>query len=84
MGGQFFIGLEEMFGDDPDLGKYWNIIGVSLPPGDNVEMEMALNPGPGYQAQVEADIETVRMHHPLEDGQGLTNLEHQVQEFGLI
>jgi len=68
-----------MFRYHPNLGKNRDKIGVAGPPRDDMKMEVAFHPGPGDHPQVKADVEAVRVHDPLQDGDGHPDLVHEVQ-----
>ncbi len=74
MGRQAFISLTEVLRNHPDIGKYRDEVGVAVPAGDDMKMEMAFHPGPGDDPQVEAHVEAVGVHDPLQNGQGLPDL----------
>src|SRR3954469_18654337 len=71
---QFVVELRHRLRDDADVGDDGHEVGVAVPAGDDVLVEVAGNACAGAAAQVDADVEALGAHpifEELDDGGGL-------------
>jgi len=61
MGVKLVIRIIQVFRHNSDITQYRHEIGITIPPGDYVEMEMLLNTGASYFPLINPDIKTVRV-----------------------
>ncbi len=59
-------GLVQRFGDHAGIGEHGHEIGVSDPPGHEVGVNVVFDSGSGSGSDIEAEIETVRVHEMFE------------------
>lgn len=57
--GEFLVKLLRGLGDDADIADNAHEVGVAIPAGDDVLVEVAGDAGPGAAAEVDAEIEAL-------------------------
>jgi hypothetical protein len=76
--GEPIIGFRQMLGDNARVSKDRHVIGIPLPPGDDVEMEMIIDPCPCYLPYIGTDIKAVRGEDLLEEDDATLDAGHEV------
>ena len=77
------IRFGEILGDDADFAGDGHEVGVALPAGNNVKMEMSWQSGAGTAAQIEADVEALRIDGFGEGLLGSGDHLHQLEHFSV-
>ncbi len=63
---QFPVGLIHCLGYYLDISQHRHEVGIAIPPGHDVGMDMLVNPGASYPAQVHSDVEVLGFELSLE------------------
>src|SRR5579871_2689568 len=67
LGREPVVELEQAFDDHLGLAEHGHEVGVAVPAGDDVPVEVPRQPRAGGAAEVQADVVALGLHHPVED-----------------
>lgn len=80
-----FLGrVKQGFRHDSGFGYDRHEIAVALPARHDVIVKVLGDTGARYPAQIETDVESIRLHDGGEDANAAPRHEHEIRQFGLV
>ena len=59
---QFGIGIVQPFGDDAHVGDNWHEVGITIPTGHYMDVDVVVDAGASSLAEVDANVKAIRTH----------------------